>query len=177
MGGDDQLDDLGRELRERVGADMRLEAEMLEYDAALVEKRRRSMADLAIEYVSRGDDVTALAGAKSIRGRLIYARGTLATIQTGTGTADLHLVPGLALRIDERATEGGITPRTGADSLRARLLEYNLREQPIELWAPTHHIEVSGRIEAVGKDHLILADGDGTEWVAQLADIAWVRPV
>ena len=51
MDGDDSLDDLGREQRERMGNELRLEAEMVEKDAASVEQRRRTLADLAIEFV------------------------------------------------------------------------------------------------------------------------------
>ena len=176
MGGDDQLDDLGRELRERVEAEMRLEAEILEHDSALVERRRRTMADLAIELVSRGDAVTAIAGDKVLRGRLTYARGTIASMDTGSGTADLHLAAGVVLRIDERRTEGGTAPRAGSDTLRARLLEYDLDDRRIEIWVPAHGTEVAGAIGAVGKDHLVLIDRNGSEWVARLADIAWVKP-
>jgi hypothetical protein len=177
MQGDDQLDDLGRELRERVGEEMRLEAEMLEHDAALVEQRRRRIADLALELVSRGDTVTAIAGDKSLRGRLVYARGDLATLETGAGSFDLHLAAGVILRIDERRAEGGVTPRSGSDSLRARLLAYEIEDRAVEVWIPPHHVEFGGRIGAVGQDHLIIVDRDGTEWVAQLADVAWVRPL
>ena len=176
MGGDDQLDDLGRELRERVEAEMRLEAEMLEHDSALVEQRRRTTADLALELVSRGDTVTAIAGEKALRGRLVYARGTIASIDTGSGPADSHLAAGVVLRIDERHLAGGVSPRSGSDSLRARLLEYEMDGRPIEIWIPAHGIEVAGAIGAVGRDHLVLIDPDGSEWVAQLNDIAWVKP-
>ncbi len=173
---DDELDDLGRELRERMGEEMRLEAEMLERDSALVERRRRRLADLAIELVSRGDTVSAIAGDKTLRGRLIYARGEIASIVTGSGTADLHLAAGVVLRIDERRSEGGTAPRSGSDTLRARLLEYEMAEQRIEIWVPAHRVEVAGVIAAVGKDHLVVTDQNGTEWVTQLADIAWVKP-
>ena len=177
MGGDDQLDDLGRELRERVEAEMRLEAEMLEHDSALVERRRRSLADLAIELVSRGDTVTAIAGDKALRGRLSYARGDIASMDTGSGTVDLHLAAGVVLRLDERRTEGGTAPRPGSDTLRARLLEYEMDGRSIEVWMPAHGVDVSGSIGAVGKDHLVVIDRDGAEWMAPLTTIAWVRPL
>ena len=51
---DESLDDLGRELRERVGNEMRQEAELLEQDAATVELRRRRIADVAIELAEQG---------------------------------------------------------------------------------------------------------------------------
>ena len=177
MNGDDELDDLSRELRERVEAEMRLEAEMLEQDTALLERRRRTMADRAVELMSRGDAVTAIAGDRSLRGRLTYARGDIASIETTSGPADLHLAGGVALRIDERQTRGGTAPRSGSSTLRARLLEYEVDDRKIEIWVPAHRLEVNGVIAAVGKDHLAVTDRDGAEWVVRLAEIAWVRPL
>ena len=169
------LDDLGRELRERVGNEMRREAEFIEQDAATVELRRRRFADLAIELVSRGDTVTVIAGDRSLRGRLIYARGEIASLHAGVGRVDVHLPAGVALRIDERSTEGGVAPRRGSDTLRARLLELELSGKGMEVWAPTHGIDVRGDIVAVGTDHVIVQDADDTGWVLLFLDIAWIR--
>ena len=107
MDGDGSLDDLGRELRERVGNEMRLEAEMLEQDAASVELRRREIGDVAMELMSRGDLVTVIAGGRQLRGRLEFARGEVASLSTMMGVFDVHLTPGVVLRVDERSTEGG----------------------------------------------------------------------
>jgi RNase P/RNase MRP subunit p29 len=172
---DESLDDLGRELRERVGHDMRQEAEMVEQDAATFELRRRRLADVAIDLLSRGDTVTVIAGDRSIRGHLSHARGDIASVQTSAGRFDVHLAAGVVLRIDDRSTEGGVTPRSGSDTLRARLLEHELAGVEIEVWAPAHSIDVGGAIVAVGKDHLILRDHDDSEWALPLGDIAWVR--
>lgn len=168
------LDDLGRELRERVGNEIRQEAEMQEQDAAAVELRRRHFADVAVELLSRGDIVTVIAGDRSIRGPLTYARGEIASIATGAGLVDVHLAAGVILRVDERATEGGTAPRSGSDTLRARLLEQELAGIDITVWAPAHKVDVSGTIVTVGKDHVIVRDRDGSEWAMPLDDIAWV---
>ena len=101
MNGDGTLDDLGRELRERVGNEMRLEAEMMEQDAASVELRRREIGDVAVELMSRGDLVTAIAGDRRLQGRIEFARGEVASLRTAVGLADIHLVPGVVLRVDE----------------------------------------------------------------------------
>lgn len=174
-GDSDSLDDLGRELRERVGNEMRLEAEMLEQDAASVELRRRRMADLAIEILSRGDTVTVIAGDRVIRGRLSYARGEIASVEAGAGRVDVNLPAGVVLRVDQRSTEGGTTPRPGSDTLRALLLEHELAGVAIEVWAPAHEIEVRGSIAAVGQDHVIVRDRDDAEWALLFSDVAWVR--
>jgi len=174
---DESLDDLGRELRERVGNEMRQEAELLEQDAATVELRRRRIADVAIELVSRGDIVTVMAGDRSLRGRLTYARGEIASVEAAVGRVDVHLLAGVVLRVDERSTTGGVTPRQGSDSLRARLLELELGGTSIEVWVPVHGIDVSGSIVAVGKDHVIVRDQDGAEWIVLFGDIAWIRAI
>jgi hypothetical protein len=174
---EEPLDDLGRELRERVGNEMRQEAELIEQDAATVELRRRRLADIAIELVSRGDIVTVMAGDRSLRGRLTYARGEIASLQAAVGRVDIHLPAGVALRVDERSTEGGMAPRKGSDTLRARLLELELSNSAIEAWVPTHGFDVRGAIVAVGKDHVIVQDADDAEWVLLLFDIAWIRAV
>ncbi|MBT8192407.1 MAG: hypothetical protein KJP22_03320, partial [Acidimicrobiia bacterium] len=152
----ESLDDLARELREGVGREMRREAEIVEHDAATVEMRRRRLADVAVELLSRGDTVTAIAGDRSIRGPLTYARGDIASIETSEGIVDLHLAAGVALRVDERTRAGGTATRPGSDTLHARLLEHELSGVHLEVWVPTHHIEVRGPIVAVGQDHVIV---------------------
>ncbi len=175
MDGGDSLDDLGRELRERVGHEMRLEAEMVERDAASVEARRRTLSDVAVELLSRGDTVTVIAGERSIQGQLSYARGEIVSLDTTSGSIDAHLAAGVVLRIDERSPEGGRAPKAGSASLRARLLEHELSEAGIEAWVPAHALVVAGSIAAVGKDHVIIRNHDDTEWTLGLRDIAWIR--
>jgi hypothetical protein len=177
LGDSEPPDDLARELRERVGHEMRQEAEMLEQDAASVEMRRRHIADVAIEILSRGDIVTVIAGDRSIRGHLSYARGEIASVETAAGRVDIHLAAGVILRVDERSTEGGRTPRVGSDTLRARLLELELSGRGVELWVPAQGIEVTGPITAVGKDHVIVRDQDNAEWIVLLVDVAWIRTI
>jgi hypothetical protein len=77
--------------------------------------------------------------------------------------------------VDERSTEGGAAPRRGSDTLRARLLELELSGTAIEVWVPTHAIEVRGAIIAVGTDHVLIRDRDANEWALLFYDIAWVR--
>ncbi|MGI9648013.1 MAG: hypothetical protein ACR2OI_05795, partial [Acidimicrobiia bacterium] len=104
-----------------------------------------------------------------------FARGRLASLETAGGRVDVNLRSGVAVRVEARATEGGRTPRPGSGTLRARLLEYEMEGSSIEIWAPAHDLEASGPIAAVGRDHLILADSDGSELAIMFKDIAWVR--
>lgn len=175
--GDDYLNELGRELREAIGAEMRLEAETSERDAAAVEMRRRLLADVARELASRGDTVTLFAGARSVRGTVTYARGDIATLDTPGGQVDAHLAAGLVLRVDARSPSGGTASRSGSDTLRARLLEHELARNRLEFWSARHGLEISGDVIAVGKDHAIVRDRDDQEWTIPLMDVAWVRRV
>jgi len=156
---------------------MREDAEMLEQDSLTVELRRRRIGDMAVELMSRGDMITVIAGSKSIRGLLTFARGRLAALTVAGDTVDVNLRSGVALHVDKRATAGGVSPRPGPRTLRARLLEYEVANVGVELWAPAHDVEVAGSIGAVGRDHLVVIDHENTEWVIMLNDIAWVRPL
>ena len=173
MDGDGTLDDLGRELRERVGNEMRLEAEMLEQEAASVELRRRELGDVAVELMSRGDLVTVIAGDRQIQGRLEFARGEIASLRTASGLVDVHLAPGVVLRVDERSSAGGKPPRSGSETMRARMLEHELSSRRVTVWAPAPATEVAGLIAAVGRDHVIVSDIEGAQWVVRLEDVAW----
>ena len=173
--GDDPLDELGRELRERMGSEMRMEAELSEQDAAVVELRRRTLSEVAGELASRGDTVSVFAGDRSVRGVITYARGDLATLETTHGDLDVHLTSGVAMRVDVRSTAGGTAPRSGSDTLRARLLEYELAGSQIEMWIPRHGLEIAGVLSVVGKDHATVIDQADQEWTVSLSDIAWVR--
>ena len=175
--GDDFLDELGRELRERIGAEMRWEAETSERDAAAVEMRRRLVADVARELASRGDTVSLFAGARSVRGTITYARGDIATLDTPGGQVDAHLAAGLILRVDTRSPSGGTAPRSGSDTLRARLLEHEVLGNRLEFWSARHDLEISGDVITVGKDHVIVQDRNNQEWIIPLMDVAWVRRV
>lgn len=171
----DNFEDLSRELRERVGPEVRADAEASEADAATVEMRRRQLHDVARELASRGDEITVFAGDRSARGTLTYARGDIAELATASGPIDVHLAAGVALRVDHRVVAGGTDPRSGSDTLRARLLEHELAGHRLEIWMPRHGLDISGRLVSVGKDHAVARDGDDREWTISLMDIAWVR--
>lgn len=172
--GDDPLDDLGQELRERIGSEMRQEAEMAEHEAAVVERRRRRLEDVARDLVSRGDTVSVFAGDRSIRGILTYARGDIALLETAEGLVDVHLAASVVVRVDRRSTAGGIASRRGADTLRARLLEHEMAAGRLELWCAAQGLEIAGELLAVGKDHVIMRNDDAQEWTIPLSEIAWV---
>lgn len=177
MDGEGSLDDLGRELRRRVGEEMRLEAEMLEQDAASVELRRREIGDVAVELMSRGDLVTVIAGEKQIKGCIEFARGEVASLRTTSGLVDVHLTPGVVLRVDERSNSGGRPPHSGSETMRARMLEHELSSRRVTVWSPAVAMEVTGQIAAVGKDHVIVSDIDEARWVFRLEDVAWAIAV
>jgi len=170
----DPLQDLDRELRERVGGEFRRTAEEDEFTARKAALRSRDLAQVAYELLSRGDTVRVVVGGISIRGVLTHARSNLATLTPIEG-AEVHLNLGGPLAIDvvERATAGGSTrERYGPETFVARLRELELNETPVELLLGFTGDRPSGVIEAVGADHLMLG-GETTHFVP----LAWIGAV
>lgn len=134
---------------------------------------RRSLADLAREYLHRGDTVEVIAGACVFRGTLSRVGRDWLQVLTGAGAVDVALSGGVVLRRVERAGAGGCRDDGSVATFRARLLEYEASGIEVVVGASsTTTTEIHGRV-AVGSDHVVLA-GDGVE--TALRRIAWIRP-
>jgi hypothetical protein len=170
----DPLARLDQELREKVGGEFRRTAEEDEFTARKAALRRRTLAQVAYELLSRGDNVRATIGAESFRGTITHARGTLATLTPATGAeVHLNLAGPLSLDVVERSATGGRTREPyGPETFVARLRELELSEVPIEAIVGFSDGRPSGVIEAVGEDHLMLR-GETTHFVP----LAWIGAV
>ncbi len=159
----DGLDELGRELRRRVGRETREEAEERERDAARLLARTRTLADVAADLRARGDQVTVEAEGRRFTGVVVYAGRDYLRLRAPAGDADVRLDAIVAMSVD-RPGEGGHGPVPGAEKFRARLLE----SEGAEVEVGRGHAEpLRGRLETVGQDHLLLRDADGrARWVA-----------
>lgn len=133
---------------------------------------RRSLADLAREYLHRGDTVEVIAGACGFRGILARVGRDWLQVLTGAGPVDVPLANGVVLRRVERAVTGGCRDDGSVATFRARLLEYEASGVAVVVgdWSTT--TEMHGRV-AVGGDHVVVT-GDGVE--TALGRIAWIRP-
>jgi hypothetical protein len=133
---------------------------------------RRSLADLAREYLHRGDTVAVIAGACMFRGTLARVGSDWLQVLTGAGAVDVALSAGVVLRRIERARAGGCRDDGSVATFRARLLEYEASGVEVVVGAWSITTEIHGRV-AVGRDHVVLT-GDGFE--TALGRIAWIRP-
>ncbi len=165
----DPLDELRSELRSQVGGEFRRAAEDDELAAQQRHLRNRSLADVAHELVARGDTVQISFGGERFVGTVIYARGTLATLETqDKDEVHINLEGPVVLRVTRRATDGGRTPDPlGPESFVAKLRQLELEGGAVLLSLPEQGQSVRCRIDAVATDHLMATD---------LADQTWFIP-
>ncbi len=172
--GEDPLESLRRELRESVGDEFRRSSEEDEAAARKLLLSRRTLADVALELVSRGDTVQLNVGAERFVGVITYARGSLATLETSSGdVVHVNLAGPIAIRVTKRSTSGGRSPdELGPDSFEARLRELEHDEQMVVLAMPIIGEAFPCRIEAVAADHALVLDRTGQEWFVPLHQVA-----
>lgn len=172
--GTDAFDDLGRELRERVGTELRAETEETERLAAQAGRRKRTLTDVARDLVARGDRVAVGVPGRLFTGVVTYAAGDLLVLQTAGGRVDVNLRAPAHLRVVERAPSGGAASGDGPSSFKARLFEIEMSGASVELGCTTVGQEQPGTIAAVAVDHLIWRDRDGQEWFLPLVAVTHV---
>jgi hypothetical protein len=172
-GGDPDLARLGQAFRD----ELRAEAEAYEELAAKDLLRRRSLTDVALELVHRGDRVAVTVGETALAGVVVYAAGDLACLRTSAGDVDLRLTAGPLIRVIERVRSGGQPNGRGPASFVARLHEHEAAGSEMVLGGPGVRGEVRGRLAAVAGDHVVVdEDGGGRAYVG-LPAIAWARPL
>lgn len=171
---DPEFEELSAELRRQVGEDFRLEAEAAEADAMKLILRRRSIADVANEIMNRGDVVSLSCAGATTRGTITHASNDLAIIETTHSLFNVNLHSSVAIRIVAPAHRGGVGRASGSSSYRARMLELEISGEFVEIFYSASE-PVRGSIAVVGKDHLVVADADQTEWIIPLAAITITR--
>lgn len=176
---DDPLEDLRRDpdlarTGAFVRAELRAEAEEYEALAAKDLARSRTLRDVALSWCHRGDTVEAVSASGRFVGRVVYAAGDLATMETATHVVDLWLRAPLAMRVVERARSGGRGTGRGASSFKARLAEHEASGVPVVVGTRVPPGELHGVLSAIAVDHLVLADQGAVRHVA-LAAVDLVR--
>jgi hypothetical protein len=166
------------------GAAVRAEwrADEEEWTRAAVERWRheRSLLDVILECMHRGDTIALRLGHITFTGRVQAIGDDLVALAAPDGRVDLRVddhVP-LVARVVERARTGGT--RGGAvTTFRARLLELEMDELDVEIGTPLAGGDVVCGQLTVGRDHVIVHERDhtdtGTGTVIALAAVAWVR--
>ena len=155
----DPLESLARELRETVGSEFRAEAETIEIETEIGRLRRRNMRDVAREAANRGDRVSVVTTTRTVTGSMVYVGKDYLSIDTPTEHLDA-LLDRVSLVISP-SPAGGVDPRGGSITFKARLSEYEQTGEKVELTSTRLGFSVSGRIEVVAQDHVTVLDADG----------------
>ncbi len=172
---DDPLDELGQELRQKVAGEFRRTAEEDEFAARKIHLRSRDLGAIAHEVLSRGDQVEVIAEGLRMRGSVVHAKGTVATIEGPAGTRlDVNLAAPLIIHVVDHSTAGGRSRDPfGSDSFLARLRELEIDEARVRIIANGE--VVIGRLEAVGTDHVMVIGNDQLPWYISLHAIVAVE--
>jgi hypothetical protein len=157
---DDPLESLARELRESVGSEFRAEAEMVEIETEIGRLRKRGLHELARQSANRGDRVSVVTAGRTVTGSIGHVGRDYLSLDTPTEHLDARL-DGIALVITP-GTSGGIDPRGGSITFKARLSEFEQTGERVEVVASQLNTAVQGRIEVVAADHVIVRDADGS---------------
>jgi hypothetical protein len=158
---DDPLESLARELREKVGSEFRAEAETVETETEIGRLRRRAMRDVVREAANRGDRVSVVTAGRTVTGFVAHVGKDYLSLETPTEHLDARL-DRVAIVVAP-STSGGIHPRGGSITFKARLSEYEQTGERVELAAPRLNAAVQGRIAVVATDHVIIEDLDGAQ--------------
>jgi hypothetical protein len=151
-------------------------AEEEEYTRAAARQwaRHRDLLDIAREYQHRGDTVSIQLRDVTFVGTVDLVGRDYLQLRTPGGRVDVPLFE-VIFRVFERAREGGRRAEPGAQTFRARLLEYDGEEIDAIVGSTVSTDEIRGRI-IVGHDHIVVRDRDGNEAYLPLGCVAWVRP-
>jgi hypothetical protein len=153
----------------------RLEAEDAGREAAVLQMRRRELADVAIELMGRGDTTSVAAGERSFTGIVIHAAGDLMTLETTDAFVDFNLDAGPVISPVERARTGGRSPRSGPESFAAMLMELESGQDAVEVGlAGQVRASLSGHLRVTARDHVVFVDQAQREWFVPLGRIAYV---
>jgi hypothetical protein len=158
------FDDIGRELRQAVGGDIRAEAEENERLTELGRRRQWDMAELARRSMNRGDDVTIDASGRTHRGTITAVGADYLTVETESSVVEARLSK-VIITIWRRRS-GGSSVKPAAETWRARLAELEQDGESVILQAAGR--DVGGVITVVGADHVEVTDADGTAHVFPL---------
>lgn len=168
-------DDGGRLLRE-LRAQQRETQELVEAESEQLSRAGRSLGDVVLEYMHRGDTVRIAVGRRSWTGQVVHVAKALASLRTPTGTeVDVALDRLNSIRVVERSAVRGAPvsvrdPRT----LAARLRDLERTGEEAELGGALLDAPVLGTVRAVAAAHVEVEGADGGEWVLSLGAVDYV---
>ncbi len=138
------------------------EEAVAESDTEQLRKRRRTLADVCFEWMSRGDRVTIGVGAHQFEGQLVAAVNDLLVLRS----KDLEVAASTSAinfaRCDQRGAFDGTTGERSVSSFRAYLGVAEVDQLPVRLVG--RGFGLTGVIDASTDDHWLVIDRNGVEW-------------
>lgn len=159
----DDFDDLAGELRRRVGHEFREEAEEVERLSDLQRRRRATLADVALDAMHRGDAVTVRSAAATWTGELTAVGDDYLSLRAVNVIIEVPL-DAIALEV-VASRAGGRSGRPASLTWKARLAELATSGEVVTLLAPDLGVEVTGPIELVARDHVVVSGGTAKSYI------------
>lgn len=169
----EDFEELGQELRRRIGAEIREEAEEMEMLSALLRRRRESSIDVARQAMNRGARTTISTSGLTFAG-LVSSVGQ-DYLQVTTANEVLECRAAKVVMAIEPARSGGKADRPDSSTFKARLAE--MAEEKRSLRFLVDGIDpVEGVIDVVATDHIAIR-GDRLVYIPLelLIGITWSR--
>jgi len=167
-----EFEELGAELRRRVGAEFEDEAAELERLAVIQRKRRGSIADAAQASMHGGDRVTFVTAAGSWSGHLVMVGADYAALVSGELIIEAHLLS--ITLLTEPSRSGGKSGVPASSTWRARLAEIEMNKERVSIFIGQD--ERVGFISVVAADYLEFVS-DEEHWVLPLSAVTFfIRP-
>jgi hypothetical protein len=148
----EEFDDLAAELRRRVAAEFRSEAEEVELLVQLQRRRHASLRDVATMAMHQGHGVTVHCLEGNWSGELLAVGSDYLSLLTGTHFVEARL-DSIAIALSP-AREGGRAGKPASATFRARLTEFELTGEELTLRCKSPLFEARGVIEVVATDHV-----------------------
>ncbi|HVM00834.1 MAG TPA: hypothetical protein VM324_16210 [Egibacteraceae bacterium] len=176
-------------VRAAMRAEWRAERRAAELEALRDHHSRRTIADVLVEAMRRGDTVTLQLGPhRRITGTVTDAGRDFAVVENAherlaarVADRDGHpyLGPELLVEIRGRAHTGGAQPTKPSATFRSVLQRFDFDAQAdprarIEIGTTLRCQPLTGRVQALAADHLYLIDEDDTQHFAPLSTITYV---
>jgi hypothetical protein len=144
-----------REVAIELDSEIRSEAELATQQAAALSRRRRTLRDVSLQLMARGDTIRLELNNQAFVGRLVCVGKDFVSIRSNRGLlSHVSLRNTILITVMEYATSGGMSAREETN-LKAKLVELESSHQSLRVGLDGGG-EVCGRVRIVGLDHIVL---------------------
>jgi hypothetical protein len=171
----EEFEDLAAELRRRVAAEFRNEAEEVERLVLLQRRRKAVLRDVATAAMHQGQGVTLRCLEDVWTGELLAVATDYLSLRTATHFLEARL-DSIAIGLTP-ARQGGRTGKPDSDTFKARLSEFEMTGEEVTLRCSSPTIEVTGVIEVVATDHVEMKLSNERCYVPLDSVVMVIRPL